>query len=324
MAVPTDRFEVSAALEGERLDRAVALMTGWSRAAVRHMLEEGAILLDGVRALTASERLVNGSTVEITSTASPDPPQDSAPLPPMAATPAPFDVLHADADVVVVNKPAGVVTHPGAGNRHGTLADALVLQFPDMASAGPSERPGIVHRLDRGTSGILVCARNTDAYEALVAQLASREVSRIYAALVRGHPSAARGTIDAPIGRDRRNRTTMAVVSDGRPARTHYSTAQTYAHPLDIALLRCELDTGRTHQIRVHLASIGLPLLGDLTYGVPDPWGIGRPLLHAARLSFRHPRSQAAMSFDAPLAEDFLGALHELGSDSAAIALGRP
>ncbi|WP_419923182.1 RluA family pseudouridine synthase [Candidatus Poriferisodalis sp.] len=317
---PAERFEVTGALDGERLDRAVALVTGRPRSAVRALVADGAVLLDGVPTTVASTRLSVGAVVHIAAIAKPTMAADTAAAPVPEET-VDVDVVYTDNDVVVVNKPAGVVTHPGAGHPTGTLADALVQRFPEMTETGPPDRRGIVHRLDRGTSGLLVCARNSAAYDALVAQLASREITRIYLALVRGMPESVRGTIDAPIGRDRHHRTMMTVLSDGRPARTHFALVESFSHPVDASLLRCALETGRTHQIRVHLASIGLPLLGDLAYGVPDPFGIGRPLLHATRLEFRHPSTDEAMSFEAELSPDFAEAIRQFGGDPATITV---
>ena len=305
-------FEIPESLSGERIDRALSLLTGRSRSDTAKMVAQGCVLVDGQIARAGSVRVAAGSTVEVTDMQLP------AAVPEQRREIAPFDVLHADGDIVVVDKPSGVVTHPGSGHSAGTLADALVEQYPDMAGVGQPGRPGIVHRLDRGTSGVLVCARSSRAYDALVEQLTMRQVHRTYAALARGHLSSPTGTIDAPIGRDRENRTLMAVTSEGRDARTHYSVVETYVHPAEASLLRCRLETGRTHQIRVHLASIGLPLLGDLTYGVPDPFGIGRPLLHAVRLTFRHPDTGADMSFEAPMPEDFVEALALFGTDPSA------
>ncbi|WP_419841473.1 RluA family pseudouridine synthase [Candidatus Poriferisodalis sp.] len=311
----SERVTVPEALSGERVDRAMSLLTGRSRSETADMVAQGRVLIDGEQVTTRSVRLSAGSTVEVT-------PQRSATSAAERRHEAvPFEVLHADADVVVVNKPAGVVTHPGSGHASGTLADALVERFPDMADAGQPGRPGIVHRLDRGTSGALVCARNRAAYDALVEQLSQRLVVRIYAALASGRPPAETGTIDAPIGRDQTHRMRMAVTSDGRWARTHYRVAEMFTHPVEASLLRCRLETGRTHQIRVHLAAVGLPLLGDLAYGVPDPVGIGRPLLHACRLSFRHPTSGADVDIEAPMPADFDRALTAFGSTVSAAVL---
>ncbi|WP_419915650.1 RluA family pseudouridine synthase [Candidatus Poriferisodalis sp.] len=303
------RFEIPESLSGERIDRALSLLTGRSRSDTAKMVAERCVLVDGQIARAGSVRVAAGSTVEVTDM------QLSRAFREQRREIAPIDVLYADGDVVVVDKPSGVVTHPGSGHPAGTLADALVERYPDMAGVGEPGRPGIVHRLDRGTSGVLVCARSSRAYDALVEQLSKRQVHRTYAALVRGHPSSPTGTIDAPIGRDREHRTLMAVSSEGREARTHYSVVESYVHPAEASLLRCRLETGRTHQIRVHLASIGLPLLGDLTYGVPDPFGIGRPLLHAIRLAFEHPATGVEMSFEAEMPGDFMEALRRLGTE---------
>lgn len=303
------RFEIPESLSGERIDRALSLLTGRSRSDTARMVAQGTVLIDGQPARAGSTRVASGSTVDVPGVQAPEA------IPEQRHEIAPFDVVYDDADIVVVDKPPGVVTHPGSGHAAGTLADALVERYPDMADVGQPGRPGIVHRLDRGTSGVLVCARSSEAYDALVEQLSKRQVRRTYAALARGHPSSPTGTIDAPIGRDREHRTLMAVTSEGREARTHYSVVDTYVHPTEASLLRCGLETGRTHQIRVHLASIGLPLLGDLTYGVPDPFGIGRPLLHAIRLAFQHPLTGAGMSFEAPMPDDFVEALTRFGAN---------
>ena len=309
MTEPHRRIETPESLGGERLDRALSLLTGESRSVTARMVSEGSVIVDGQRALAGSQRLHPGTVIELVGGQTAQPETDRAP------DEVSLDVLHADRDVVVVNKPPGVVTHPGSGHPHGTLADALWSRYPEMAHLGEPGRGGIVHRLDRGTSGVLVCARSAEAYESLASQLSKRLVRRVYAALARGVASSPTGTIDAPIGRDPANRTKMAIRADGRPALTHYRVVETFTRPTETLLLRCRLETGRTHQIRVHLSSIGLPLLGDLTYGVADPFGIGRPLLHAYELEFRHPSDGAEMSFVAPIPEDFAGALCALGSD---------
>ena len=303
------RFEIPESLSGERLDRALSLLTGKSRSETARLVSEGNVMVGGEPARMGSQRLGSGTVIEIAGVRAVErevhrDPEDVS-----------FDVLHADRDVVVVNKPPGVVTHRGSGHPQGTLADALGARYPEMTGVGEPDRPGIVHRLDRGTSGVLVCARSTLAYDSLVSQLAQRLVRRVYAALARGVAPSPTGTVDAPIGRDPTKRTMMAIRADGRPARTHYSVIETFARPTEASLLRCRLESGRTHQIRVHLASIGIPLLGDLAYGVPDPFGIGRPLLHAYELEFRHPADGSRMSFEAPIPEDFAAALGGFGFD---------
>ena len=313
MTEPRRRIETPESLGGERLDRALSLLTGESRSVTARMVSEGSVIVDGELARTGSQRLHPGTVIELVGGQAVQPEMDR---PPDEIS---FDVLYADRDVVVVNKPPDVVTHPGSGHPHGTLADALGARYPEMAHLGEPGRGGIVHRLDRGTSGVLVCARTAEAYDSLASQLSGRLVRRVYAALARGVASSPTGTIDAPIGRDPANRTKMAIRADGRPALTHYRVVETFTHPTETLLLRCRLETGRTHQIRVHLASIGLPLLGDLTYGVADPFGIGRPLLHAYELEFRHPSDGTQMSFMAPIPADFAGALRALGSDPQAL-----
>ncbi|HEY5246326.1 MAG TPA: RluA family pseudouridine synthase, partial [Acidimicrobiales bacterium] len=225
-------------------------------------------------------------------------------------------VVHADAAVVVVDKPAGVVVHPGAGHAHGTLVAGLLARFPDLAGVGDPERPGIVHRLDRGTSGLLVVARTAAAYQSLTAQLAERTVGRRYVALVTGHVADDRGVVDAPIGRSSRTPTKMAVSANGRPARTAYRVLRRLAGQPALdqpsTLLALALETGRTHQIRVHLAAIGHPVVGDDRYGPPGRVGgralpAGRLFLHAAQLGFDHPGSGERVVWTSPLPDDLAG-----------------
>ncbi len=296
----SDPVRVPETLAGERVDRAVALLTGWSRREVRTLVEAGAVLVDG-RPVNASARLEAGCTLEWT--ASPEP----APLP----GPDPdvdFGVVHVDDDIVVVDKPAGLVVHPGSGNRDGTLVNGLLARF-GVAGVGQPDRPGIVHRLDRETSGLLVVARSASAYDGLVAALARHDVRREYVAVVVGRPGSARGTVDAPIGRSPRTPTMMAVRTGGREARTHYEVVEELA---GVTRLAVSLETGRTHQIRVHLAAIGHAVVGDVVYGRPDP-RIGRPFLHAGTLGFTHPVSGEELHFSSPLPADLQVALAAFG-----------
>jgi 23S rRNA pseudouridine1911/1915/1917 synthase len=213
--------------------------------------------------------------------------------------------VHADEAVVVVDKPAGVVVHPGSGRSSGTLVHGLLDRFPDIAGVGQPGRPGIVHRLDAGTSGLLVVARTEDAYVALVAQLASRTVERTYLALTWGHFEAPSGVVDAPIARAARHRTRMAVSSAGRGARTRYDVVESFQDPAPLTLVECRLETGRTHQIRVHLAAIAHPVVGDATYGgARERLGLTRPFLHARGLAFDHPVTDDRCRFDSPLPDD--------------------
>jgi 23S rRNA pseudouridine1911/1915/1917 synthase len=220
-----------------------------------------------------------------------------------------FDVVYLDDYLIIINKPVGLVVHPAPGHAQDTLVNGLVARFPDIREVGQKERPGIIHRLDRDTSGLLVVGRTQESYDHLVEQLAERTMGRIYLTITSGIADAPTGTIDAPIGRSRRARTRMSVSAEGRDARTHYETLETWHEPVVASLVRCTLDTGRTHQIRVHLKAIGLPVLGDSIYGRKDPFEINRPLLHATELSFNHPISGEWLSFEERPPEDFQLAL---------------
>jgi len=214
---------------------------------------------------------------------------------------------------VVVAKPAGLVVHPGPGHAHGTLVHGLLERFPEIATVGDPARPGIVHRLDRDTSGLLVVARTAEAYTGLVGALAARDVDRRYLALVAGELASPRGVVDAPIGRSTRQRTRMAVREAGRPARTGYEVRAAWP-AAGVSLLECRLETGRTHQIRVHLAAIGHPVVGDGAYGgrrLDD--GPSRPFLHAFALGFAHPVDGRPLAFEDPLPGDLAAALDALG-----------
>ena len=296
---------VPESLAGERVDRAVALLTGWSRAAVRTLVEAGQVLVDG-QIVSGSARLEAGNNLEWRGE------PEREPLP-SADPDVVFTVVHEDADVIVVDKPAGLVVHPGAGHRDGTLVSGLLARF-DLAGVGDPFRPGIVHRLDRDTSGLLVVARTPRAYDALVADLGAHAVGRHYIAVVKGIPTSTRGTIDAPIGRSVRMPTKMAVRSGGREARTHYEVTHTYDYAARLAVT---LETGRTHQIRVHLAAIEHPVLGDTVYGTVDRL-IARPFLHAAELAFTHPATGLELRFQSALPPDLEQVLAELGAPRSA------
>ena len=300
--------QIPAALAGERLDRVVALVTGVSRTDASALVAAGGASVDGEVQPSGKLRLAEGQVVSI-----------DTDLLPHAAPPGPdgtieVTVVHADDHVIVVDKPAGLVVHPGAGHREGTLVNGLLARFPEIASVGQPERPGIVHRLDVGTSGLLVVARSQLAYDMLVGALSARDVGRSYRTLVWGVPANPVGVIDAPIGRDRRDPMRMAVVVDGKSARTRYRLLRTYRAPADVAELECKLETGRTHQIRVHLQAIGHPVVGDGTYGGGRP-GVAtpRPFLHAAELTFAHPATGAPMTFTSPLPADLQAVLDGLG-----------
>jgi 23S rRNA pseudouridine1911/1915/1917 synthase len=219
-----------------------------------------------------------------------------------AAEAIPLEIVYEDEDLAVIDKPAGMVVHPAPGHHTGTLVNALLGRDASWSAVGGSTRPGIVHRLDKGTSGLLVVARNDASHRSLSSQLKDRSLSRTYMAIVRGHVTESAGELEGPIGRDPKERKRMAVVSGGRFARTRY---QVLERRRGHTLLRCDLDTGRTHQIRVHLAALGHPIAGDVDYGGRKPGEPQRPMLHAWRLRLRHPRTQAVMSFEAAPPSDF-------------------
>jgi 23S rRNA pseudouridine1911/1915/1917 synthase len=285
---------VPADAAGERLDVFLAGHAG-SRAAAQRLIDGGLVTVDGA---VKAKRLVltGGELVRV------DEPDADAPA---AAVPdARFRVAWEDEHLIVVDKPAGVVVHPARGHRHGTLAQALSGR---IAGGEQPERAGIVHRLDRDTSGLLVVARTEPVHAALKRLLAARELVREYLALVEGRPPARRGTIDAPLGRDRRVRTRVSTETDEpREAITHFEVER--ALP-DDTLLRVRLETGRTHQIRAHLLAIGHPVAGDAEYGAAGRHGLERQFLHAARLAFAHPVTGAAVDVGSPLPEDLAAAL---------------
>jgi 23S rRNA pseudouridine1911/1915/1917 synthase len=281
---------------GVRLDRWLAsAIPEVSRARVRALIDEGYVRVGGVVSRKAAYRLRGGEAVEVE--IPPSPPEELVP------EPIALVVMYEDDHVLVVDKPAGMVVHPGAGVLRGTLAAAALAHAPEIAGVGGPRRPGVVHRLDKGTSGLLVIAKTSVAYHALVAQLAAREVTREYLAVVHGQVSRASGRVDAPIGRDPLHRQRMAIrpVGKGRRAVTHYRVLERFT---DFTLVECRLETGRTHQIRVHLASLGHPIAGDETYGRSRgrlPIALDGLALHAARLAFVHPTTRAPMEFFAPL-----------------------
>jgi 23S rRNA pseudouridine1911/1915/1917 synthase len=284
---------VPAAAAGQRLDVFLAAHAG-SRSAAQRLIDAGQVTVDGV-ARSKRHVLAGGEAVSMA--------EPAAAAAEAAAPPAPFAVAWEDEHLIVVDKPAGVVVHPAPGHPQGTLAQALA----HRVAGGDPERAGIVHRLDRDTSGLLVVARTEPVHAALKALLASRELVREYLALVEGRPPARRGTIDAPLGRDRRVRTRVSTETDEpREAVTHFEVERALPHD---TLLRVRLETGRTHQIRAHLLAIGHPVAGDPEYGTQGRHGLGRQFLHAARLAFPHPVTGARVDVVAPLPVDLEAAL---------------
>ena len=299
----TLRFSVAEAEAGSRLDRALATRGEIaSRSLAERLLREGAVRVNGA-VLPKSHKLEAGSVVEVE-------------LPPRAAatTPEPVSVpiLYEDEHLVVLDKPAGLAVHPGAGERKGTLVGQL-LSLGAVGGPDP-ERPGVVHRLDRDTSGVLVIARSERAHAALQETIRRREVERRYFALVRGHPRSRTGRIDAPIGRDRRDPTRRSLDTDEpREAVTHFELRESTS---EHTLLEVRLETGRTHQIRVHLGAIGLAVSGDPQYGVAGDLGLERQFLHAHRLRFRHPITGAEVDVSSKLPADLDAALEKARSGS--------
>ncbi len=308
-------IEVPSSLDGVRVDRAVALLADLSRSAVEQLVADGRVRLDDQPVLVRSRPLRVGQRLVI------ELEEDAGVELPRADPSVAFAVVHVDDQIIVVDKPAGLVVHPGAGNRSGTLVNGLLARFPDLASLAESsdpflpgddvglrpndpDRPGIVHRLDRGTSGLLVVARTREATASLVAQLTERTVERRYWALVHGAVESATGVVDAPVGRSETSPTRMAVTQRGRPARTRYRVEMRYGHPVPVTAVEATLETGRTHQIRVHLAAIGHPVVGDEVYGPRRPvpgFTLDRPFLHARSLAFTHPATGDRMSWESEL-----------------------
>ncbi len=308
--------EIPMSLDGVRVDKAVALVADLSRSAVNALIEEGRIRVDGVTVRSRSTALACGQELQI----------DRSPVQPLRPPePDPsvaYEVVHEDTELIVVDKPAGLVVHPGAGHRTGTLVNGLLHRYPDLGSLPDAvgtdiDRPGIVHRLDRGTSGLLVVARTPAAYSSLVAQLGDRQVSRVYRVLVLGRVAEESGVVDAPVGRSVSAPTRMAVSRRGKEARTRYDVEERFTRPAPATLMTARLETGRTHQIRVHLSAIGHPVVGDETYGhgrtLPGAV-VTRPFLHAASLAFDHPSTGQRMSWSSALPDDLVAQLHRLSA----------
>lgn len=304
------RVPVPEGLDGERLDAALARMFGFSRSQAADLIGNGAVLIGGHPA-AKSDRVPAGEWLEVTL---PPPPA------PLLATPEPvpgMTVLYEDADIVVVDKPVGVAAHPTPGWTGPTVLAGLLAAGHTVATSGAAERQGIVHRLDAGTTGVMVVAKSERGYSALKRAFREREVTKIYHALAQGHPDPLRGTIDAPIGRHPAGDGRFAVVAGGRPSITHYDALEAFRAA---SLLEVRLETGRTHQIRVHLAAVRHPCVGDRLYGA-DPvlaarLGLTRQWLHAVRLSFAHPADGRVVEFISPYPADLQHALDILTAEA--------
>lgn len=295
MSVPGEEKGVRIATEPfARLDLWLSDPKGGpSRAAWQRLIREGRVTVNGAPC-KSNQRVIPGDRVEWTIPA----PVPAVPQP----EPIALRVLHEDTDLIVIDKPSGIVVHPAAGNESGTLVNALLHHCSDLAGIGGELRPGIVHRLDKETSGVLVVAKNEMAMRDLARQFKARETRKEYRALVQGVPQPAAGKVDAPIGRHPVQRKKMAVrQAGGREAVSHYQTEECFG---DAALLRIRIETGRTHQIRVHMAHLRHPVLGDRVYGKPFRVDVPRQMLHAAHLELSHPADGRPLAFEAPLPSD--------------------
>ncbi|MGZ4631649.1 MAG: RluA family pseudouridine synthase [Actinomycetes bacterium] len=308
----TDRrtLPVPDGLAGERLDAALARLFGFSRTKAAELVASGAVTLDG-SAVVKSDRVNAGAWLEVDLPAARE-------VPPIVAEPVPgMRVLHDDEHIVVVDKPVGVAAHPSPGWVGPTVVGGLAAAGYRISTSGAAERQGVVHRLDVGTSGVMVVAKSERAYTVLKRAFKERTVDKIYHAMVQGHPDPLRGTVDAPIDRHPTADWKWAVVADGKPSVTHYDTLEAHRAA---SLLEIHLETGRTHQIRVHMAALHHPCVGDLTYGA-DPTiaarlGLTRQWLHAVRLGFDHPDSGARVEFTRDYAADLASALAALREPS--------
>jgi 23S rRNA pseudouridine1911/1915/1917 synthase len=294
------QIHLDAESAGARLDKYISdAGPELSRTRARRLIDDGLVTVNG-RIEKASFKLSAGDKIDITV-----PPEEHSHL---TAEDIPLKIVYEDADLLVVDKPAGLAVHPAPGHPSGTLVNAVLGYLPALAEDDDSLRPGIVHRLDKDTSGLMVVAKNRAAQENLSDQFKNRVVKKTYLALVKGKLTPEKGIIEADIGRDRGNRQKMAVVTNGRDARTEYRVIK---HIGDYSLLEIKPETGRTHQIRVHLAAIGFPVAGDETYGVQTPF-LSRQFLHAHKLRFKLPSTGEYVEFDSPLPEDLEKALNEL------------
>lgn len=298
MAVVTLTIEEFA---GERIDKALSQMEeAWSRSQISNWLDEERILVNGVN-VKAKYKVKLGDVIEV------DVPEvEDLEIIPEDLN---LEIIYEDADVLVVNKPRGMVVHPAPGHATGTLVNGLMHHCKDLSGINGVARPGIVHRIDKDTSGLLMVAKNDVAHEGLVNQLVNKTVTRKYTALVHGHIAHEKGTIEAPIGRDQKDRQKQAVVDNGKHAVTHFQVIERYG---EFTLVECRLETGRTHQIRVHMNYIGFPLAGDPKYGPKKTIDFGGQVLHAGVLGFEHPVTKEYLEFEAPLPEDFKQLLEEL------------
>jgi 23S rRNA pseudouridine1911/1915/1917 synthase len=299
------KIQINEEQKGHRLDKILSLINEeWSRSQVQQWIKSGNVLVNGTSS-KANYKCQEGDVIEVTI----EEPEE------LDVTPEdiPLDIYYEDADVIVVNKPKGMVVHPAPGHTSGTLVNALMHHCKDLSGINGVMRPGIVHRIDKDTSGLLMVAKNDMAHEKLVKQLQEKTVTRKYNALVHGVIPHDAGTIDAPIGRDKRDRQSMTVTDENsRHAVTHFHVLERFR---DFTFIECQLETGRTHQIRVHMKYIGYPLAGDPKYGPRKTVDLNGQALHATVLGFIHPRTEEYLEFEAPLPAYFIEFLETLRID---------
>jgi 23S rRNA pseudouridine1911/1915/1917 synthase len=310
------QLTISPELAGQRLDKALTMLAAekpelaLSRVRLQALLADAHVMLNGKTTSDASRKVKEGDVYTVNLPA----PESAKPKAQKIA----LNVIYEDKDILVIDKPSGLVVHPAPGNRDQTMVNALLAHCgKTLSGIGGVARPGIVHRLDKDTSGLIVVAKNDLAHQNLSAQFADRSLSRTYQAIVQGVPILRMGLIDAPIGRHTRDRKKMAVVAKGKPARTRYKVLEVFA---STALVECSLETGRTHQIRVHMTHIKHPLIGDPTYGrgraQKQIYAFPRQALHAAAIKFIHPRTGKTMSFSSPLPKDMQALLKKLRAET--------
>ncbi|HWK23929.1 MAG TPA: RluA family pseudouridine synthase [Ureibacillus sp.] len=286
---------------GERIDKALStIQEDWSRSQIANWITDGIIKVNG-EDIKPKYKVKEGDVIEVDV---PDP--ESLEVIPEDLD---LEIIYEDNDVLVVNKPKGMVVHPAPGHLSGTLVNGLMHHCQDLSGINGVLRPGIVHRIDKDTSGLLMVAKNDHAHHSLVEQLVNKTVTRKYTALVHGHIAHDKGTIDAPIGRDPKDRQKQAIVDNGKHAVTHFNVIERLG---DYTLVECRLETGRTHQIRVHMNYIGYPLVGDPKYGPKKTIDFGGQVLHAGVLGFIHPTTEEYLEFEVPLPDDYVALLEQL------------
>ena len=295
-------FVISDMQQGLRLDVVLAETTKplESRANIQRSIRAGLISINGITTTRSSTKVISGQIIRV------KPPKDYL-APAITPSELSLNIVFEDDDIAIIDKPSGMVVHSGAGHLTDTMANAAVTRWPKISSVGDTDRPGIVHRLDRDTSGLLIIALNPTAYNNLTLMIKKHEIERIYTALVHGHPKSSTGTIDAPIGRDPHHRTRQAVNAGGRPALTHYEVIREIGQ---FSFIKVRLETGRMHQIRVHMTAIGHPIAGDQTYGKREGIAnLSRQFLHASKLTFNHPISSEKISVTSKLPDDLQSAI---------------